>query len=75
MRYPVFGPAQVELIDGDPVTSIEDLLQIAWPLLLARAASDSQISDENLNQMLKDAHDNGVKNPERPHASEAEFLG
>ena len=65
----------MELIDGDPVTSIEDLLQIAWPLLLARAASDSQISDENLNQMLKDAHDNGVTTPERPHASEAEFPG
>lgn len=65
---------EVELINGEPLTSVEDMLQIIWPLLLARAASDSQVVDGSLNQMLKDAHDNGVSNPEVPHESEPQLL-
>jgi len=61
---------QVELINGESLTSVEDMLQIVWPLLLARAASDSQVADGSLNQMLKDAHDNGVSHPEVPHESD-----
>ena len=65
---------EVELVEGEGLTSLEDMLQIAWPLLLARAASDGKVSDETLNQMLKDAHDNGVKNPQEPHLSETDLL-
>lgn len=60
----------MELINGESLTSVEDMLQIVWPLLLARAASDSQVADGSLNQMLKDAHDNGVSHPEVPHESD-----
>lgn len=65
---------EVELINGESLTSVEDMLQIVWPLLLARAASDSQVADGSLNQMLKDAHDNGVSHPEVPHESEPQLL-
>lgn len=56
------------------VRSIEDLLQIAWPLLLARAASDAKVLDPILMQMLKDAHDNGVIHPQEAHPSEGQLL-
>lgn len=61
---------EVELVAGEPLNSIQDMLEIAWPLLLARAASDSSILDPALNQMLKDASDNGVADPHSPHANE-----
>ena len=64
----------VELIIDESVRSIEDMLKITWPLLLARAASGSNILDPALNQMLKDAHDNGVTSPQTPHPSEKQLV-
>ena len=61
-------------VQASHVGSIEDMLKITWPILLARAANDSGVSDETLKQMLKDAHDNGVTTPELPHATEKHLL-
>ena len=64
---------EVQLVQ-EPLRSIEDLLQVAWPVLLARSASDVQVSDSTLKQMLKDAHDHGVANPQAAHESEPQLL-
>ena len=43
--------------------SPEALLGLAWPVLLARAASDKSVADTALLRMIKDAVDNGVAEP------------
>ena len=43
--------------------SPEALLGLAWPVLLARAASDKSVADAALLRMIKDAVDNGVAEP------------
>lgn len=53
------------------VKSAKGLVAYAWPLLLARAAADQAVTDAALMQMIKDAHDNGVTQPEKPHAKES----
>jgi len=56
------------------VGTIEDMMAIVWPVLLARAAGDDSVPDKSLNQMLKDAQDNGVKSPHVAHPSEQEVV-
>jgi len=53
------------------VDSVCDLLQLAWPLLLASSADpERNIADAALQRMMKDAFDNGVKRPlSRPRAT------
>ena len=46
------------------------LVAYAWPMLLARAAADLEIQDRRLLQMIKDAHDHGIKQPEVSSESE-----
>lgn len=53
------------------VNSVEELVAYAWPLLLGRAAAHQAVTDAALMQMIKDAHDHGVKQPEKPHAQES----
>jgi hypothetical protein len=53
------------------VNSAEELVAYAWPLLLARAAADEAVTDAALMQMMKDAHDHGVQQPDKPHAEES----
>ena len=53
------------------VHSSEELIAYAWPLLLARAAADPAVTDSALMRMLKDAHDHGVKQPDKPDARES----
>ncbi|CAJ1406886.1 unnamed protein product [Effrenium voratum] len=65
---------ELEELIGEPVRSIKDMLKIVWPLLLARAANDSKVLDLTLNQMLKDAHDNGVIDAQAPHEGEQHLL-
>lgn len=70
------GNAEVELEFGDPeslenVHSAEELVTYAWPLLLARAAADAAVTDAALMRMIKDAHEHGVKQPDRPDGRES----
>lgn len=53
--------------------SPEGLLALAWPALLARAASDAAVPDGALLRMLKDAVDHGVAKPHLPSAEETEL--
>merc|ERR1712232_1011390 len=45
------------------IHSVKELVDFTWPLLLARAAADKTVTDAQLLQMLKDAHDHGVEQP------------
>ena len=38
-------------------------MELAWPILLARAASDAATPDTALLRLLKDAVDHGVPTP------------
>lgn len=50
--------------------SAEEMLSIAWPALLARAAADASVPDSALTQMIKDAHDHGVSWPHTASSGE-----
>ena len=52
--------------------SPEGLLGLAWPVLLARAASDATVPDGALLRMIKDAVDHGVGSPHLPSDEEKE---
>ena len=51
----------------------EGLLALAWPVLLARAASDATVPDGALLRMIKDAVDHGVGSPHLPSDEEKEL--
>lgn len=59
------GTAEVEL--GDPL----DVVQFAWPLLLAKAAGDATVPDATLARLVKDAVDHGCDAPHEASATEA----
>lgn len=54
------------------LTSVEDLAEFAWPLLLAKACLDPMNTDVSLLRMIKDAFDHGVQKPHE--ASEPERM-
>lgn len=51
----------------------DELLDLAWPALLARAAADDGVQDASLLQMIKDAIDHGVKSPQHPASGEGKL--
>jgi hypothetical protein len=57
------------------MSSVEDLIALVWPPLLARAAADPAVPDETLLRMIKDAVDHGVPTPSQPHEEEPESVG
>lgn len=56
------------------LSSPGDLLSLAWPCLLARAAANKHVPDEVLLHMIKDAVDHGVHQPHMPHEEEDELM-
>jgi len=55
------------------VHSSENLLKLVWPPLLARAAADELVPEDALMRMIKDSHDNGVKEPHLPSKAEGKL--
>ena len=62
------GAGEVYVANQNP----GDVLGAVWPVLIACAANDADVSDSSLRRFIKDAVDNGVPSPHEPPEDEDE---